>query len=104
MGSDPMSPTNNSSPQRAIRFSPDLNTVAWIKFSGMDEDALPELVALVYNESFKGCSLILVVEQPISVGEIVRLRVGKLQPLPAKVAWVNILEDKVIRAGFEYLE
>jgi hypothetical protein len=81
-----------------------LNTIAWVKFQAQDDHGLPELVALVYNESYKGCSLILVSDRHLQAGEQVHVRVGKLQPLQAKVAWVKILEDKILRAGFQYIE
>lgn len=98
-----MANLNDDSPRRAIRFSPDLNTIAWISITDDTAKGLPEVVALVYNESMAGCSLVFVSDVTLRVNDQVGLRVGKLNFMMARVAWVKVLEEKIVRAGFEYM-
>jgi hypothetical protein len=90
--------------RRPIRFSPDLNALAWIKFPSGTDKALPEIVALVQNESFSGCCLIGCTDRPVNVGDLLILRVGRLQAMAAKVAWVKVLDDGILRIGFLYTD
>lgn len=99
-----------------IRFNPDTFDIAILgskveDFSDYDEstsDFSGERVALISNESYSGCSLVVHFKGDVSVylnaGEVHFIKVGRLNPMKAEVKWKKILGDQVIHVGFEYLE
>jgi hypothetical protein len=81
--------------RKHIRFNPDLGDVAWI------EGKTP---GLIVNESFTGCSLIVLSSVDIEKGDTVRVQVGKLKAMESEVRWVKKIDRDIVRIGLLYKE
>lgn len=86
-----------------IRFKPDPLTVAFIDFSKA-KNFTPTNVGVVINESYSGCSLVMVHDQPINKGDKVRIKVGQLPEMKASIAWAKLLEENIYKLGIQLLE
>lgn len=58
----------------------------------------------VINESFTGCCLALRSDIPLQKDQQVRIKVGHLGVLKAKVAWKSQIDKDVIKVGFDIQE
>jgi hypothetical protein len=99
-----------------IRFNPDIFDIAIIgdkleDFQNYDDstsDFSGRRVALISDESYSGCSLIISFKGDVSSylnpGEKHIVKVGRLNPMNAEVKWKKILDSHVLHVGFEYLE
>lgn len=88
---------------RSIRFQPDPLDHALIDFSN-DEGFVPSAVALIINESFTGCSLLIKTPLTLSPGNLIKVKVGRLDPLRAKIVWGKVMEEGVFKVGVQFLE
>ncbi|MCB0413958.1 MAG: hypothetical protein KDD50_06470 [Bdellovibrionales bacterium] len=84
--------------KRAIRFSPDKNTLVWVS---LEEDSENKLVGLAINESYKGVSAAFLKNFNLKVGESFLIAVGSLAPVKAELRWIKDLDDDLVRVGFE---
>lgn len=85
-----------------LRFDPEQNALVIIHIDG-DEDN--SLVGLLRDESYEGCGAVFHSEYfPYEEGDEVELKAHELSPLNARVSWIKPLDDKLIKAGFEFLE
>jgi hypothetical protein len=89
--------------RHSVRFSPDPLTVAVI-FQLNDKAMTPALVALVLNESFTGCSVLVNHDVPFKKDQKVKIKVGELAAMQAKVIWVKNLEESIFKIGLKFLE
>lgn len=89
---------------RSIRFQPDPLDHALIDFRSGQGEFTPTAVALILNESFTGCALIIKTFETLKPEQQVRVKVGRLDPMAAKIVWVKPMEDHVIKAGIQFLE
>ena len=88
--------TKKSEPNRKhIRFNPDLGDVAWID---------GQVPGLIVNESYTGCSLIVLNTLKVEKGDQVQVQVGKLNAMKAEVRWVKKVDRDIIRIGLLYQE
>lgn len=87
----------------ALRFRPDPLDSALIQFS-TELDFKPTSVGLIVNESYTGSAIIINSTQQVVSGQEVRIQVGKLPVMRARIAWVKILENDLLKLGMEYLE
>jgi len=85
-----------------IRFAPDPSTLAYVDFVPESPAFKGEHVGLVCNESFSGCGIIVLKGEVFNVGQKVKVKVGILDPVPAKVQWITEVDNQVSRIGFEY--
>lgn len=85
------------------RYEPEPNTTAAIDVSG-NTDFTPSIVALVMNESFKGCGLILPSTNLLQVGDTVVIKVGSVQPVRAEVKWRTQIDAQAVKVGLMYLD
>ncbi len=94
-----MATTSNR--RKKIRYAPDEEVHALLR---RDEGG-PAQVGLIFDESYTGCSLVVVLLEKDSFksGDTVTVKVGKLHEMPAEVKWVKRLEDRVVRLGLSYL-
>lgn len=90
--------------RQAIRFDPDVGAYAEIGYTDQNSQWVVEKVALILNESYTGCGLILVDEGKFQIGTRLLVKVHPLEPLFAEVVWRKPLEEKVVRIGLKYLE
>lgn len=88
---------------RSIRFQPDPLDHALIDFH--DETGFAATaVALILNESYTGCALLIKTLEPLNKDQIIKVKVGRLAPMRAKVIWLKGVDDNVIKAGVQFLE
>lgn len=79
--------------------------IAAIDFkAGSPNEFDPKVVGLIINESFKGCGLVVDLAKPPQTADLLKIKVGEIGPLQARVAWVRHLEDHIYRVGVEFLE
>lgn len=88
---------------RSIRFQPDPLDHALIDFH--DETGFAATaVALILNESFTGCALLIKTLESLNKDQIIKVKVGRLTPMRAKVIWVKSVDDNVVKAGIQFLD
>lgn len=98
-----MSTTKNV--RRHIRYKPDKFDTALIMFDGARDSWQPDDVALIIDESASaGAQLLLRNPPPLAVGAVVKVQLGKLEPLSAQVAWCKPLAPDLSRVGIQFLE
>lgn len=90
-------------PRKALRYKPDPKTVAYLDFK-VSKNFTPQFAGLVINESFTGCALIIITDLPIKKGAKLKAKVGDLAMMKAKVAWVRILEENILKLGINFME
>lgn len=90
-------------PRKSLRYKPDPKTVAYLDFK-VSKNFAPQFAGLVINESFSGCALIIITDLPIKKGAKLKIKVGELAMMKAKVAWVRILEENILKLGVNFLE
>lgn len=88
----------------SIRFSADDNTLTLVEFSPLEEEFKPTAVGLAIDESSQGSGIVMLKKHAPNNDEIIRVQVGKLAPLTAKVVWVKELDEHVVRVGFQFQE
>lgn len=88
-------------PRAFIRFAADPNTVAWISTSADPMTFKGEQVALVINESYSGCSFIMVSKPKIIEGQRFTVQPGKAAPVAAVVRWCKEIAPSVWQLGCE---
>lgn len=87
-----------------IRFPPDPLAYAKLDFNPHSQEFKPSTIGLIINESFTGSAFIVYVEStPLSESEV-RVQVGQVGPIMAKIVWVKELEPKVFKIGIQYKE
>jgi len=94
--------SNSPTQQRFTRFKPDPLTVAYIDLKTTGSFS-PSIVALVINESYMGCALILTSDLPLKKLSI-RIKVGELGILKASIIWVKNLEENIHKVGIKFQE
>lgn len=98
----------SSDKRNGIRFEPDAGTIAWIDFkntSKLKASAFqPTMVALVTEESHRGCGLALRMSKELEVGAPCRVKVGNNPALLGEVRWRVELDSQIMRIGIMFLE
>ena len=64
----------------------------------------PQVPGLVFDESFKGCSVVVLETERLQRGDRVRIRAGELPVLKAEVRWRREIDTGVLKVGFLYVE
>ena len=91
--------------RRHLRFRPDPMEYAQVSIQSLRDPFTPELVALVSEEApMGGCGLVLIETPLLKVGDICRVKVGRIDPLRAQVMWRQVVEPGIIRLGLKFLE
>jgi hypothetical protein len=91
--------------RRHLRFRPDPLEYAEIAVRNLGAPFTPEMVALVSEEApMGGCGLVLLETPLLTVGDICRVKVGRIEPLRAQVMWRKAVEPGIIRLGMKFLE
>lgn len=93
--------------RKRTRFLPDPGTYALID-TGHDTAAQvfqPDITALIFNESYSGCALVIMGHKRLQVGQTCRIKLGYLnQPMLAEVRWRRELYNGIARIGLKYIE
>ena len=91
--------------RKHLRFKPDPMDHAEIAIRRPGLPFAPEMVALISEEApMGGCGLILVETPLLQVGDICRVKVGRIDPLGAEVVWRKPVEPGIIRIGLKFLD
>lgn len=88
---------------RSIRFQPDALDHAMIDFNFEANEFIPTAVALIRNESYTGCSLVLSTTQKLIPGQQIKVSVGRIGVLPCKIVWGKEIEPSLIQIGVQFL-
>lgn len=90
--------------RKHTRFRPDTPSLAWVQFNLGEPSFKGDTHALVYEEAFGGCCLILMSEKTINLGARWAVKVGDLEPMEAEVVWCKNLDLDVWKLGLKFLE
>lgn len=93
-------PERPENKRRQIRFHPDENALAEVRFP----DLGAQKIGLLYEESAGGCSAVLIADKIYKVDLRVVVTPGRLSPMLAEIKWVREIHPGVVRVGFRYLE
>lgn len=90
---------------RPLRFEPDPLDYALVAVTDLEEPFNPELVALIYDEApLNGCALVCVDHPGLVVGNGCLVKVGRMDPIAALIAWKKTIEKRLVHLGLQYLE
>ena len=89
---------------RPIRYPMATKSIAFVTQDLQDADFQHSTAALIANESHDGCCLILLKQIELNAEQTCLVQVGELAAMQARVAWINSLDDDLVRVGFQYLE
>lgn len=89
--------------KRSIRFQADPMTLGYIDLTG-GKVFKPQLVGLVVNESYAGCSLVLLSDVELKSGQQMKIKDGVLDPIKASIIWVKHLDENIYKVGIKFLE
>lgn len=85
--------------RKHIRFIPDDHTFILVNL----EDSNETLCGLCVSESQGGCSGLFLNHNGFKAGEMVYIKVGKLESVAAEIRWVTELDKDCVKIGFAYL-
>jgi hypothetical protein len=97
-------PAKRLKKRKHIRFASDTGTQAFILSNDDGEKLKTPLPALVVEESFKGCSLVVLKDAIFHEGAILNVKVGKLDPMLSEIRWVKTYDGKISYIGLVYRE
>ncbi len=90
--------------RKSIRFRATPIAVAFIDLNHSNKTFKPTVTALIANESYTGCALVLVSDETFKVNQLAKVKIGDLDPLDARVVWSKTLEENIKKIGFEFQE
>ncbi len=93
-----------TSKRRYVRFPAEGDVAAIIDLSAGPGPFTPRLHALVYEESYGGCGMVVLKGVVFEPGDVIRLQVGRLGPMRAEVRWSMNVDQHVQRLGVMYLD
>lgn len=92
------------SERKSIRFVSEDNTLALLDYDLASEGFQPTVVALVVDEAMKGSGMVLLKKNAPVGGQTIKVQVGEISAVEAKVAWIRELDDHVVRVGLQFLD
>lgn len=96
---------NDKSKRKNIRFESSPNTLAYVCFgTTLVFEFTKDVVALVIEESFGGCGLIIHWDGPLNVDDKIIIQVGGMDPIKAEIRMCNELLKHVYHIGLLYLD
>ena len=78
--------------------------VEWIQNFKSNKEFHPSVPALVIDEAFNGCGIVVLNDAKLKVGTLLRIKVGQLPVLKAEVRWVQEVDEELTKCGLSYLE
>jgi hypothetical protein len=90
--------------RKHTRFLPEPGTYALIDTRENPESFEPKITALVYNESYSGCAVVVHSTKKLQMGEICWVQISTLKALKAEVRWRKELDNGIARVGLRYIE
>jgi hypothetical protein len=86
--------------RKSFRFKAEPGTLVSLqKLSSSDK-----FTGIAINESYRGCSFVMVTKDPFQKGDQKKVKVGKLAALLAEVRWAKDLKDSILMMGVEFFE
>lgn len=95
--------SNSKTPRRSVRFSPDPLTIAALSLHP-DKVFKPQIVALVLNESFGGCSVLINHDEVLKKDQMIIIKLGQLGLMKAKVIWIKNFEESIYKIGLKFID
>lgn len=92
------------SDRRFLRYKPDENDVALLDFKTTSKDFKPTLTAIILNESYSGCALVLASNEVLKKDTKLKIKIGKLDPMKGEIVWCKVLEENIQKIGIRLLE
>lgn len=89
--------------RKSIRFKPDPGTLALVLTDSQGKKLSVPQIAIVVEEAYRGCSLLIVKELDFAEGDVLTVQVGHLSPLKAEIRWKKNYEGKFEYMGLQYL-
>lgn len=88
-------------PRKFTRFRPDPLTVAYLSLAS-SSNFEPELAAVVINEAYAGCSILLNSDETFKKDQKVQIKVGPLAVMKGKIVWIKNLEESIYKIGIKF--
>lgn len=88
--------------RKSVRFTSDPLMTAIISYKSK-VSFKPENAAIVLNESFTGCALLLKSDDGFTKDQDIVLKLGDFDPKRAKIVWVKNLEENIYKIGIKWL-
>mgnify|MGYP003688893587 CR=1 FL=1 len=86
-------------PRKHIRFEPDENTFVLAKGdSGITHSGI------CVDESQSGCAGVFKKHNDLIPKKMIMVKVGQLDVISAEIRWAKILDEGIVKVGFQYLE
>jgi hypothetical protein len=95
---------NPANKRKFIRFTADEGAQAFILGDESGKKFKIPLPALIIEESFKGCSLVVLQNSLFKEKARFHVKVGKLDVMLAEIRWTKVLAKKVQLLGLVFLE
>lgn len=104
LGQQKKSPSSAPVKTRSVRFKPFKGVYAFVELSPRKQKFAADIAGIVFDQSFRGCSLILQLDVEPKPDQLMRLKLGPLKPLLAQVRWIRALDKGIYKIGFEFIE
>ncbi len=85
-----------------VRFAPDDGVAAYISVDIACEEFRNDIQALIMNESYAGCGLVMAETDLLNEGDRCVARIGNLSPMKSTVRWRKADGNGLLRVGLEY--
>lgn len=96
-----MDSPQSATKRKNVRYKADPTHSALIDFATEDRPFHPDVIALIFDESYRGCCLIVLKHPKLQVGGRCRIQLGPLEPLWAELRWLRE-GDGAVRVGFVF--
>lgn len=97
-------PVPQHAKRHSIRFTPSSPTLATILPFTSGKLRSEGLKAIVRDESFRGCCVIVQPSVDVKIGLQGVITVGELAPLQFRIVWIKPVKRGYRKLGIEYLE
>lgn len=85
--------------RRRFRFKPEADKMALLYL-----DERRRVAALIDNESYAGCCLVVMAGPPFKVEKIYKIRIADGLEIKAEIRWIKKLDDIALQIGFQFVD
>lgn len=85
--------------RRRFRFKPDPGEAAMLYL-----DEKNRVAALIDNESYTGCCLLIMAGPALKVEKVYKIRIAEGLEIKGEVRWIKKLDDIALQIGFQFVE
>lgn len=85
--------------RRRFRFKPDPDEAAMLYL-----DDKRRVAALIDNESYAGCCLVVMAGPPLKVEKVYTIRIATGLEIKGEIRWIKKLGDIALQIGFQFVE